>query len=304
MTDNPITLPRAEVNTLLGCADGTAALLYLLQRCDGVRSRTEAARTLKCAPEELDRAAETLRRLGLLSAPERPPESRELPEYSGEDISARAKSDSAFEGVVFEAQRALGRILSGNDLRILFGIYDHLGMPAEVIMLLLNHCIDEAERKYGPGRKPTMRFVEKEAWDWAELEVLTAESAEAHIERVRAGHEAAAQVQAALQLRGRALSPTEARYIKSWLDMGFGPEAVAEAYDRTVISTGKLNWRYLDRILQSWHGSGFHTPEEIAAGDPPRRGGGGAPAASARAGDVDDMRDLRGLYARLKGGED
>ena len=37
-----------------------------------------------------------------------------------------------------EAEKALGRVLSDNDLRVLFGIYDHMGLPADVILLLLN----------------------------------------------------------------------------------------------------------------------------------------------------------------------
>ena len=167
MTDNAIQIPRADADRLLACADGLCALLYLLQRTGGDRSRRETAALLKCSGEELERAYETLRRLGLAEKPERPPEQRELPEYEAEDITARSETDGAFSAVVFEAQRALGRVLSSNDLRILFGLYDHLGMPAEVIMPLINHCTEEYQRRYGEGRKPTMKYIEKAAWDKA-----------------------------------------------------------------------------------------------------------------------------------------
>jgi DNA replication protein DnaD len=58
--------------------------------------------------------------------------------------------------------------------------------------------------------------------------------------------------------------------------MGFSPEAVSIAYDRTVLKTGALKWPYLNSILKSWHQKGLHTPEEIETGDgssaaPPRR---------------------------------
>lgn len=38
----------------------------------------------------------------------------------------------------------------------------------------------------------------------------------------------------ALGITGRQLTPTETRYINSWLDMGFDIDTLLEAYDRTV----------------------------------------------------------------------
>ena len=66
-----------------------------------------------------------------------------------------------------------------------------------------------------------------------------------------------------LQLKGRALSGSERRFLESWADWGFGPEAVALAYDRTVEHTGKLSWAYMNKILQSWAAEGFTTPEQV-----------------------------------------
>jgi len=307
MTDNAIQIPRADADRLLACADGLCALLYLLQRTGGDRSRRETAALLKCSGEELERAYETLRRLGLAEKPERPPEQRELPEYEAGDITARSETDGAFSAVVFEAQRALGRVLSSNDLRILFGLYDHLGMPAEVIMPLINHCTEEYQRRYGEGRKPTMKYIEKAAWDWADQEIITAEAAEEHLALLRSRRETVGQFRQALQLTGRDLTPTEDKYLRSWAAMGFGPEAVALAYDRTVISTGKLTWRYMDKILQSWSEKRLFTPEEIEAGDPPRRGARSAPAAGGqeRVSSLDEkVAAMRRLNEHLKRRED
>ena len=305
MTDELITIPRADADRLIASADGTAALLYLHVRAVGSFSRAAAARDLKCDGVEIDRAAELLRRLGLLDKPERPPEQRELPEYASGDIVSRSQADAAFSAVVFEAQRELGRLLSTNDLRLLFGIYDHLGMPADVIMMLTHHCVEEYQQRYGTGRRPTMKYIEKEAWDWADEEVLTVEAAEEHLNRLRERRESVGQLKRILQLSGRDLTPTEDKYLRSWVAMGFTPEAVAVAYDRTVVSTGKLTWRYMDKILHSWSEKKLFTPEEIEAGDPPRRGAQSErrPAEEKR-GVTDDMRDLRGLYARLKGKDD
>ena len=65
----------------------------------------------------------------------------------------------------------------------------------------------------------------------------------------------------------RALVDAERDYIRQWLDWGFGPETVQIAYEKTVLSTGKLIWRYLHKILGNWHEKRLHTPEEVQRGD-------------------------------------
>ena len=149
MSENYITISDKHADLLLACADGTAALLYLHIRRHGSFCAAEAAAELRCTQAEIARAAKTLERLGLLDAAPadkaRPlakplPENR-LPEYQAKDITVRTQSDGAFSGIVAEAENTLGRVLNSNDLKILFGIYDHLGLPADVIMLLLHHCV-------------------------------------------------------------------------------------------------------------------------------------------------------------------
>ena len=152
-----IVISAPALDKLLGRCDGNAALLYL----------NRAARDLKCTEAELLAAAGALRAAGLLDAPETVLEPAAAPEYTAEDVAARAGTDAAFEAAVAEAEQALGRVLSSSDLRLLFGIYDYWGLPADVIMLLLHHCVEQYEARYGPGRRPTMRYVEKEAQFWA-----------------------------------------------------------------------------------------------------------------------------------------
>ena len=191
-------------------------------------------------------------------------------------------------------------MLSSHDLEVLFGIYDHLGLPADVIMLLLHHCIEEYQARSGPGRMPTMRYIEKEGWFWAEQEILSLDAAEAHLQLQRRRQEAAAQVKEALQIRGREFTATERKYVESWLAMGFDAEAIAVAYDRTVSRTGRLAWKYMDTILQSWNQKGLMTPEAIETGDPMQRPRASA-AAAAENRKAEDMAHLRKLHESLSG---
>ena len=293
-------IPVKSLDALIACADGDAALLYIHIARTGGFSLTRACLDLKRSEGDILRAAETLRRLGLISD-ERELPSETLPQYTAADITLRAKTDSAFEGIVFEAQKALGKTLNSNDLNILFGIYDHIGLPADMIFLLLNHCIDITRARLGEGRTPTMKTVEAEAWFWAKNEINTFEAAEEHIHREKQRGEMLTQVKALLQISGRNLTPGESNYVDSWLGMGFSPEAIAEAYDRTIISTGKLAWKYMNSIVISWHEKNLHTLDEINAGDP-RFSAKPAPAAqSAPTTPGTDIENMRKLYERMKG---
>ncbi len=304
MSEGKSILSAEEADRLLGAADGTAALLYIYILRNGGFAPAAAARELKCGEPELLLAAKTLRRLGLLSQPQHPAETREIPEYTAEDIARRAQLDRGFTDVVSEAERTLGRVLSSNDLRLLFGLYDHLGLPADVIMLLLHHCVEEFQERSGAGRMPTMRYIEKEGWYWADQEILDLDSAEEHLRRERQRRETAEQVKETLQIRGRALTASERRYVESWIALGYGPDALAIAYDRTVLSTGKLAWKYMDRIVHSWNEKKLYTPEEIEKGDARAAQSARRPAAAPEQSDRDKLARMRRIAEQLSGREE
>lgn len=300
-----LTLPEGEADRLIAVGDGDAALLYIyLLRNGRERGRVEAGKALRMTDARLETAAALLRSMGLLAVgagTPAPPPADETPEYTAEEVVSRSRTDSAFGGVLKEAESIMGRALSGVDMKTLFGIYDRLGLPPEVVLLLLHHCVEEYRGKYGPGRVPSMRYIEKEAYTWANREVLTLDAAESYLREQRERRESSAVIRRQLGIKDREPTPTERRYIDSWLELGFGAEAVETAMDRTVINTGQLKWNYMDKILRSWHDKGLHTPAEIQKGDPPgRRTAAAKPAAGD---DGDDMEQIRRAYDRISGGK-
>ena len=288
-----LTVPAGHVDKLLSLADGECALLYLhALRMGGTLSLALAARELGRTEEQILAAAEKLGRAGLWSTETAPlPGPEELPQYTAAEIVSHTRDDRAFQGLLSETQRVLGHTLSGEDLKTLFGIYDRLAMTPEVIMLLINHCAERLRRRYGEGRLPTMRSIEKEAFRWANREIVTLEQAEEYVASLDRMEQESEKVRAALQLTGRELTPTERKFLESWLSMGYGAEALALAYDRTVVGTGKLSWAYMNKIVRSWYAKNLFTVEEIEKGDArpaSRRAGSGKAAAPARSGDDTD----------------
>lgn len=293
-----LPLPAEDADRLLDAADGDCALLYLhlLRRGEG-RPRAETAKALGMDAARLERAAAKLCALGLArGAAKLPPAENELPEYSAEEIARRSMDDPAFRGVLSETESILGRKLSGGDMKTLYGVYEHLGLPPEVMLLLVHHCLEDCRARYGPGRVPTVRQIEKEAYYWANREIMTLDAAEDLLKEKKERRSAEAQIRRALGIRDREPAPTERRYIDSWLSMGFPAEAVELALDRTVANTGALKWSYMDKILQSWHGKGLHSTAEIEAGDGRGRKSQSTPARA------DDNEAMRRAFEKLKNG--
>lgn len=289
---------NTALDILIAAHDGDVALLWLYLQRSGSFCAEDAARALCRTSGEISSAYEKLSRCGLAGEAafpvqpkqEKLPPPDELPEYSSEDIIRRSREDNAFSAVVAEAQRALGHLLSTPDMKKLFGIYDYLAMPPEVIMMLLNYCVSASRAPGLEGRRPSMHRIEKEAFSWARQGILTLELAEEHIQAAKQRRESMAQIGELLGIRGRKLSEKESSYIGEWLAMGFPAESVAEAYERTVLNTGGMKWPYMNKILSNWHRAGIHSPAEIAEKDPshrPGNGPGAAPPVSTK--DLDDV---------------
>ena len=170
--DQPnIVLPAQQADRLIGRGDGDAALLYLcLLRADRGVTAQELQRRLKWSQLRLHAAETALQELGLIDRPpeQKPPEpAQERPVYTADDLTDLLTGDAGFRMLVPQTEEKLGKRLKTADLQILAGLYDDLGLPADVIYLLVCHCVARSEERYGPGRRPTLRQIETEGYHWA-----------------------------------------------------------------------------------------------------------------------------------------
>ena len=270
--DQPnIVLPAQQADRLIGRGDGDAALLYLcLLRADRGVTAQELQRKLKWSQLRLHAAETALQELGLIDRPpeQKPPEpAQERPVYTADDLTDLLTGDAGFRMLVPQTEEKLGKRLKTADLQILAGLYDDLGLPADVIYLLVCHCVARSEERYGPGRRPTLRQIEKEGYHWAQRGLFDQESASRYLRDWNVRRSAMSRYMQVLGLGDRRPVESEERYITDWMDKGFPPETVALAYDKTVFYKKELNWRYLNGILRRWHESGWRTEEEVRQGD-------------------------------------
>ena len=180
----------------------------------------------------------------------------ERPEYSPAELAVYMQKSESTQKLFQTAQKKLGKMLSHNDMSMLFSFHDWLGMPIDVIELLLSYC--SANGHTG------MRYIEKVALGWAEEGINTVEQAVEYIELRQTGFRTILKAFG----QNRMPVPTEEAYMKKWLQEYQLPmDVVKMACERTVLQTGKASFAYADKILASWKDVGVKTVADVEAQD-------------------------------------
>ena len=181
--------------------------------------------------------------------------SSERPEYSPAELLQVGKHPDVMR-LFQSAQQKLGKMLNHNDMSMLFSFHDWLGLPIDVIELLLSYCASNGHCG--------MRYIEKVAIGWAEEGITTEEKAVEYIELRKTGF------RIIMKAFGQNRLPVaaEENYMKKWLQEYRLPmEVVKIACERTVMQTGKASFAYADKILENWKMAGVRSSADVEAQD-------------------------------------
>lgn len=278
--DESVTLTGQAARRLLERGNSDAALLYLgLLQSHGTVQPRELAKGFHWDLARAETAERVLRELGLIAPagedlPAEPADER--PSYGSGEITAQLEGREEFRSLTHEVEKRLGKRLSTPDIGVLLELNDYLGLPADVIYLLVCHCLERVQRRFGPGRRPGMKQIQKEGYIWARKGIDSQAAAADYLKTYAQRQAALPQYMRALQLGDREPVRSEEKYLLAWEEMGFPPETVALAYEKTVMKCHELRWAYLNAILKRWHEAGMHTLDEVLEKDKPapKQGGG------------------------------
>lgn len=286
---------RAAIG-LISKKNGAAALLYIyILKMGGLFSEEEAEAALGMTTDELSMAAGVLAELELIAlesaaahsasttvapALEKPatPAEKDTPvmepaqnPYSAEEVLDEMERKGDFFHLVSETERRLSmsRPCSVEEMKRLMWLYHDAGLPVEVLFLLLTYCVQEWDRRYGGSRRPTVRQIETEGCRWVRMGLDSQDAASKYIRRRKRMLSDLGQAAQLLGLGGRDLAPSEEKYLTSWLDWGFKPAEIQEAYDRTMLNTGSLSWKYMNTIIKRWNDQGLRSLRDIRDKDVP-----------------------------------
>ena len=179
------------------------------------------------------------------------------PQYTMEELSFYKKQSTDIARLFSHGEQTLAKMLTYHDLNVLFGFYDWLRLPIDVILHLLTYCAD--------GDHRDLRYVEKVALDWAERGINTVEAAREYTQTFDGDFRA---VMKALGHPSAFPSPTQRKYMQKWLnEMEIPLDLVLEACDKTAVQLGKPKLTYIDKIIADWYKKGIKSLDGVAAAE-------------------------------------
>lgn len=176
-------------------------------------------------------------------------------------VAKRLRADSNIVLLMDEAQRILGKVLSNSDTATLLMLHDTDGLPIEVILMLLEHCV-----QIGKGN---MRYIERTGIQWGSEGIVTIALAEEKIRRYSesTGAFGIVNVVFGIKLSGTP-SKKQLEFADRWINEWKFSEAMLRlAYERCLDTKGEMNLSYINGILKRWHEQGFAKPEDVLTFD-------------------------------------
>ncbi|MBB2181399.1 DnaD domain protein [Lachnospiraceae bacterium MD1] len=172
--------------------------------------------------------------------------------YSAERIAQLTNNDE-IKWAMHIVEIYLDRPLKPMDLQLILYLYEELHFSAELIMYLYEYCVSKG--------KKNAAYIEAVALTWAEEGIDTEEKAKT---ATASYNDHFNTVNRAFGLN-RAPGQIERQYITKWVEVfGFSDEIIKEACDRTILRTQKPDFKYTDKILETWFKKDVKSTADIA----------------------------------------
>ena len=172
------------------------------------------------------------------------------------DVARRGAEDKKIAFLLRETQLKFGRMLKSNESSTLVWLYDDLGMEVSVILMIIQHAVNENRKNIG--------YIEKTAVDWNNRGITTVAAAENELIESARRKTAWSLVQAVFCMERRMPSTKESHYADCWVnEWGFSEEMLKAAYDACVDVKSKLSIPYINKILEDWHKAKAQTVADI-----------------------------------------
>ncbi len=156
-------------------------------------------------------------------------------------------------------EQIAGKPLNHTEQKSLIWMHEYLGLQPDVILMLAAFCAEHDAFN--------VRYMEKIALEWQERGVTTHALVQEDIQRRSAAKTYTGQIMRVLEMNRR---PTEKQQvlIDSWCRHNISPEMIRIASEKTrEKKDDKLDFKYLNGIVENWVKNGISTPEQAKAQD-------------------------------------
>ena len=187
-------------------------------------------------------------------------------------------SDERFAFLLQTAEAKLGKSLSPADMAVYLYLYRDIGLPPEVIVMIIGYAVKNDKAK--------LSYIEKTALNWADAGIKTMDAADKHLCYLERCETAFAQLNERLSLGVARPTLSQKQAACRWVyDWALPSDVIETAVRYTIDKIGKFQASYTDRVLERLHALDITTVDAARAELEPKKA---APKHSGRMKTADD----------------
>ncbi len=171
-------------------------------------------------------------------------------------LNEYVEENKNFKEYVAEAETSIGRIMTTYEKETLILLLDYYRFSPTAAILIFEHC---AKLEFFSAKT-----VENVAASLFDRGLITYEQIEQDFERQKEYHCLESEIKRGLQLNAK-LSKKQSEYLNKWVAIGFNAEMIILAGDQCINSTNKVQFAYMDKIIEGWATNKLYTPEAVEA---------------------------------------
>ncbi len=186
-----------------------------------------------------------------------------MAKLSRSEIATKIADSDNLRFLHTKSEEILGRSLNYNEVGSLISITEQTLMPPEVVLYVISYCKNR--------EKTSIRSIEKEILNWHDNGILTLDSAEKYLLASNKQKDAETKIRKLFGINDRKFSAKEKTFIGEWiLNSRYSTDLIKEGYNRSVDSTGKVSFAYIDKVLKNWEKQGITNTKELASKEKPK----------------------------------
>ncbi len=172
------------------------------------------------------------------------------------DVAKRGQESPELRFLWNSAQEKLGKTLSFNDQRTLLWMHDHLGLPIEVILMIIEYCLSMDKRG--------IAYIEKVGVSWAQEEIFSVEMAENKLSNMKHKNSIWQRLREQFGIQNPHPTAKQAEFLEIWTNkFCFDFDVIQMAFEEGLNRTAKINFSYINKVLENWNGKGFKSPSDV-----------------------------------------
>ena len=172
------------------------------------------------------------------------------------DELARAIEKERLQTLIEACQQLVGKTLSTGEINIIVGMYRELSLDGDYIITLISYCYENERR--------SLKYVEKMAFVLTGQGITEEADLVQYIDERKRFATLEWQLKKKFGMGNRDFTQKQAQYVHKWeSEYGYPLDVITLAFDITVDTIGKTEFKYMDTILTKWYTSGCRTEGDV-----------------------------------------